>query len=122
MDRMSEPTQHSGGCHCKRVRYQVKIAADSGIACNCSMCAKKGTLLNFVGAGDFTLESGEDNLTDYQFNKNVIHHLFCKTCGVTSFARGKGPNGADMVAVNLRCLDDFEADAVKVKQHDGRAA
>ena len=33
--------------------------------------------------------SGLDDLVDYRFNKHVIHHVFCRTCGVESFARGK---------------------------------
>ena len=119
--RMTEPTLHAGGCHCQAVRYQVTIAADKAMGCNCSMCAKKGTLLSFVSPDVFTLESGEDNLTDYQFNKHNIHHLFCKTCGVTSFARGTRRDGAPMIAINVRCLDGFDLDAVTVKMVDGKS-
>lgn len=119
---MSEPQTHSGGCHCKKVRFTVNIAADSGIACNCSICSKKGSLLSFADAASFELQSGEDNLTDYQFNKNVIHHTFCKTCGVTSFARGTLPNGKPMVAINIRCLDGFDLEKVTINHHDGASA
>ena len=118
---MTEPTLHAGGCHCQKVRYEVTIAADAGMGCNCSMCSKKGSLLSFVEPAAFTLKSGEDNLTDYQFNKHNIHHLFCKTCGVTSFARGTRRDGAAMVAVNVRCLDGFDLDAVAVKMVDGKS-
>ncbi|MDO9017619.1 MAG: GFA family protein [Deltaproteobacteria bacterium] len=118
---MTEPTLHTGGCHCQKVRFEVTIAADSAMGCNCSMCSKKGTLLSFVPAAAFVLKSGEDNLTDYLFNKHSIHHLFCKTCGVTSFARGQTPDGAAMVAVNVRCLDGFDLDAVAVKMVDGKS-
>jgi hypothetical protein len=110
----------SGGCHCRKVRYEVSVDASKGIACNCSMCGKKGTILAFVPEAAFALKSGEDNLTDYQFNKHAIHHLFCKTCGVTSFARGKKPDGTAMVAINLRCLDDIELDTIAVQQVHGR--
>ncbi len=119
---MNEPQTHAGGCHCKKVRYEVKLAADSAIACNCSICSKKGALLTFADPSSFELKSGDENLTDYQFNKHVIHHLFCKTCGVTSFARGVGPDGKPMVAINIRCIDDFDLDKVAIKQHDGKSA
>ena len=68
----------------------------------------------------FTLEKGEKNLTDYQFNTKVIHHLFCKTCGVRSFGRGVGPNGP-MVAINTRCLDDVDATTLNIHHYDGKS-
>ena len=112
---------YSGGCHCGTVRYDV--AADIGevMACNCSRCAKLGWLLIFVPASDFTLKSGAQATTDYQFNKRAIHHLFCATCGIESYAHGKGPGGAEMVAINVRCLDDVDPDAFKVKTINGRS-
>ena len=69
------------------------------------MCGRTGTLLTFVPASQFKLLSGEDALTDYQFNKHAIHHLFCGTCGVKSFARGTGRDGVATVAINARCLE-----------------
>lgn len=118
---MTEPTVHGGGCHCQKVRFEVTIAADTAMGCNCSMCAKKGSLLSFVAPEAFTLKSGDDNLADYQFNKHNIHHLFCKTCGVTSFARGTKRDGTPMIAVNVRCLDDFDLTKVDVKMVDGKS-
>jgi hypothetical protein len=80
-----------------------------------------GFLLAFAPAQDFKLLSGEGATTEYQFNKHVIHHLFCSTCGVQSFARGKRPNdGADIVAINVRCVDGVDPDSLKVKKVDGR--
>jgi hypothetical protein len=114
-------TTHKGGCHCGAVRYTVEIdPAAEAISCNCSICGKTGSYLQFVPPEQFTLEQGEGNLSDYQFNKNVVHHLFCKTCGVRSFARGQGPKGP-MVAINVRCLDGVNAFEVPTKQFDGRA-
>lgn len=117
---MTEAKMHSGGCHCRKVRYDVTVAGDTAMGCNCSMCSKKGTLLTFVAEDAFTLTSGEDELTDYTFHKHHIHHTFCRTCGVTPFARGTGPDGTKMVAVNVRCLDGFDLDAVTVKMVDGK--
>jgi hypothetical protein len=113
---------HHGGCHCGAVRYTVEIdPAAQAITCNCSLCGRTGALLQFVTHDKFTLEKGEDQLTDYQFNKHVIHHVFCKTCGVRSFARGNTPKGP-MVAINVRCLDDADVFAVAAgaRQVDGK--
>lgn len=119
---MPDSKRFSGGCHCGAVRYTVRADLDMVIACNCSICSKRGWLLSFAPASAFTLEQGEGNLTDYQFNKNVIHHLFCTTCGTASFGRGTGPDGSEMVAINVRCLDGVDLDALTVTKIDGKSA
>jgi hypothetical protein len=119
---MSELKSYTGGCQCGKVRYQVEAdLAGPVISCNCSMCGRAGTLLTFVPAKQFTLLSGEDALTDYQFNKHIIHHLFCKTCGIKSFARGKGRDGGDTVAINARCLDGVDVGKLNVTPYDGKS-
>lgn len=118
---MSTTTSHKGGCHCGAVRYRVDLDLTKPvIQCNCSICSRTGTLLAFVPESSFKLEKGEQNLTDYQFNKQVIHHLFCKTCGVRSFGRGVGPQGP-MVAINTRCLDDVDANTLNIQHFDGKS-
>lgn len=119
---MSNPTTHTGGCHCGKVRYEAELdLAEPVIACNCSMCGRAGTLLAFVAEEYFRLLSGEDALTDYHFNKHVISHLFCSTCGIKSFSRGVSPAGNPMVAVNVRCLDDVDLAKLNVRQFDGKS-
>lgn len=117
---MAEANLHSGGCHCGAVRYDVTIDLSKPvISCNCSMCGRAGTLLSFVPATQFTLRSGEDSLTEYRFNRKSIAHLFCKTCGIKSFARGSMPDGTAMVAVNVRCIDGVELDKLNIQHYDG---
>jgi hypothetical protein len=93
------------------------------LRCNCSICRKARTWLVGLGAGDFRLLKGEEMLSDYQFGRKNIHHLFCKTCGIKSFGRGTGPDGKPMVAVVLNCVDDIsdaELAAVPIVYVDGR--
>ncbi len=116
---MPEPKTYSGSCHCGRVRYEVDADLSRVMACNCSICRKRGTLLAFTPVDKFRLQQGEDALADYQFNKKIIHHLFCTTCGVGSFARGRGPNGVEMIAINVHCLDDVDANKLKIEPFDG---
>lgn len=118
---MSETRQH-GGCHCGAVRYHVDIdMTATAVTCNCSICGRAGTILSFVPAAKFTLEKGEDALVSYQFNKKHIDHLFCRTCGIKSFARGKARDGGDMVAVNLRCIDDVDVSKLETTAFDGKS-
>lgn len=113
--------KHTGGCHCGKIRFEAEMEADKAMSCNCSLCAKRGSLLAFIPEEQFTLLSGEDNLTDYQFNKKVIHHYFCKTCGILPFGAGKGPDGTAMRAINVRCLDDVDPKSVTISEFDGKS-
>ncbi len=119
---MSDNKTYAGGCHCGAVRYEATTDLAQVISCNCSICQKRGHLLSFVPADAFKLRSGEDGLQDYQFNRHVIHHLFCRTCGIESFARGTAPNGAAMVAINVRCLDGIDLASITPVPFNGRDA
>jgi hypothetical protein len=118
---MSEAKTYTGGCHCGKVRYEVTTDLKAVLSCNCSICSKTGSLLSFTPADQFKLLCGDDGLTDYQFNKKRIHHLFCKSCGIRSFAKGIGPDGAEMRAVNVRCLDGVDIGALTLTHFDGRS-
>src|SRR5215470_3116288 len=113
---------YSGGCQCGKVRYEVQMDIGEVIACNCSRCGRLGSLLAFAPITQFKLLSGESDLTSYEFNKHVIQHKFCATCGIQSFAVGRNPKtGAELAAVNIRCLDGVDVDAFKVRHVDGRS-
>lgn len=118
---MAEAKTYTGGCHCGQVRYEVTVDLARVIECNCSICAKTGALLAFAPADRFRLLAGEESLTDYQFAAKRIHHLFCSRCGIRSFARGTGPDGAPMVAINVRCLEGVEPSQLTLTPFDGRA-
>jgi hypothetical protein len=117
---MATMRTYTGGCHCGEVRYEVTTDLAAVVSCNCSICTKRGLLLNFVQPECFKLHAGEDDLVDYQFNTRMIHHLFCRCCGVESFARGTAPDGSKMVAINVRCLDGLDIAALKTTPFDGR--
>ena len=110
-----------GGCHCGAVRFEAELDTSSGVECNCSYCSKAAPLLAFTGADAFRQTAGEDNLTDYRFNKEVIAHLFCSTCGVSAFGRGETPDGTQMAAINLRCVDGIDLDSLQRQRFDGAA-
>ena len=115
-----EAKSQSGGCHCGHVRYEVTTDLGKVIDCNCSICEKAGYLLTFVPTSAFKLVSGAEHLKDYQFNKKVIHHVFCDTCGTHSFARGAAPDGTEMIAINVRCLDNIDLNALTPTPFDGK--
>jgi hypothetical protein len=118
---MAEMRKHAGGCHCGAVRYEVETDLGKVVSCNCSLCQKRGSVLAFVPLSQFNLLSGENAVTDYQFNKKIIHHFFCGICGVGPFARGVAPGGAEMVAINVRCLDDVDIETLEITPFDGKS-
>ncbi len=111
--------QHTGGCHCGRVRFEVTAPAHLEVSeCNCSICSKTGFLHLIVPKSRFRLLSGEDALTTYRFNTGVARHLFCSTCGVKSFYVPRShPDG---YSVNARCLDKGTVEGMTVRKIDGR--
>ncbi|MCR4266823.1 GFA family protein [Nitratireductor sp. ZSWI3] len=113
--------RYEGGCHCGAVRYSVEVDLANPITCNCSYCSKRGSILAFAPAGNFSLEKGESSLTEYRFNTKRIAHLFCSTCGMQSFGRGAMPDGTEMVAVNVRCLDGVDPNTLTTQEFDGRS-
>jgi hypothetical protein len=110
--------QHSGGCHCGAVRFEVD--APEAIVCkdcNCSICSKAGHQHLIVPKSRFRLIRGEDSLTTYTFNTGVAQHYFCSTCGIKPFYIPRSnPDGVD---VNVRCFDQMPAN-LKIEPFDGR--
>jgi hypothetical protein len=78
-------------------------------------------VLAFTSRDAFKLNAGEGNLGEYLFNKHAIHHLFCKTCGIQSFSSAASPDGREMVAVNVNCLDGVDARSLPSEAFDGAA-
>lgn len=113
--------KHAGSCHCGKFRFEVTVDITKGMECNCSICVRKGHVLSFAPPEAFAMTAGsEDALTVYKFNKHVIHHAFCPTCGIAAFGWGTGQDGKKMYSINLRCLDDIDMTKVKISLFDGR--
>ena len=118
---MPESRKYVGSCHCGQIRYEVTTDLSPVMSCNCSICSRVGALRTFVPASQFKLLSGEDALSEYQFNKRHIHHQFCRHCGIHPFARGSTPSGDEMIAINVRCLEGVDTSSLSIKTFDGRS-
>jgi hypothetical protein len=113
--------KHTGSCHCGGIRFEVDGELDGAMACNCSICQRKGSLLWFVPREKLRLLTPEDAIATYTFNQHVIKHRFCPVCGMHPFGEGTDPKGDRMAAINLRCVDGVDLDALAVHKFDGRA-
>ena len=110
---------YQGSCHCGAVAFTVEGEPPAkAMSCNCSHCRRKGFLLTFVPAEQFTLDQGADQIETYDFNRHMIHHKFCRTCGTQAFAEGES-GGSAIRAVNLRCVPAVDVDALELEKVDG---
>ena len=108
----------SGGCHCGRVRFEVRGTPDEVSECNCSVCARKAYLHWIVPRAAFQLVAGENDLATYRFNTGVAQHHFCRHCGVASFYVPR--SNPDSIDVNARCLDGVDVAVLPRRSFDGR--
>ena len=111
---------YRGSCHCGKVRFEVEGELTQIVECNCSHCSRKGYLMWFIDTSRLRIESGQDALTTYLFNRHNIRHQFCSICGCAPF--GVGQNRAEgKGAINVRCLEGVDVKSLPVKQVDGRS-
>ncbi len=112
---------YKGSCHCGRVAFEVEGEIKGAMSCNCSICQKKGSLMWFVPRDTLHLSTPEENASTYTFNKHVIKHRFCASCGIHPYGEGTDPKGNRIAAINIRCLEDIDLASVPVTRFDGRS-
>lgn len=112
--------KYRGSCHCGQITFEAAGELTGVMACNCSMCQRKGVLMWFIPREQLTLLTPAEAMRTYTFNKHVIQHHFCPTCGIHPFGEGVGPDGKAMAAVNARCLEGIDLDALPVQHFNGR--
>lgn len=106
-----------GSCHCGAVRFRIAASITDVYRCDCSLCRMKGALMTSVHADAFTLISGADVLSEYNWNTGIARHYFCSVCGIYPFHRKRAM--PDHYGVNMNCLTGFEASDLKVRQASG---
>lgn len=113
--------QYKGSCHCGQIAFEAEGEIGEVLSCNCSICQRKGSLLWFIPRQQLRLLTEPQAMSTYMFNKHMIKHRFCPTCGMHPFGEGVAPNGQEIAAVNVRCLEGVEPESFPVKHFEGRA-
>lgn len=112
--------KYTGSCHCGAVKFEAELDLEKTMVCNCSYCSKRGFILTFTSADQFTLLTPDAPLTEYRFNTQKIKHEFCPTCGIEAFGSGTNKEGAATRMVNVRCLDGVDLDALTPARVNGK--
>jgi hypothetical protein len=118
---MSEQ-DYTGSCQCGRLAFAVAVDLDHAVTCNCSRCERLGSTFAFTPRDKFRMTAGEGASTVYRFNKEVIDHHFCPVCGIEPFGFGKGPDGAEVAAINANCLDGVDPRKLTAHHYDGASS
>ena len=108
---------YQGGCHCGAIRFTVSGELDELAECNCSICAKTGYLHWEVEPEQFSLETGDQAITNYQFGTRTAHNYFCTTCGISPFRRSR--SAPSKIDINARCLEGVTLSGIPVEFFDG---
>ena len=112
---------YKGSCHCGGIKFEVEGDLREVIECNCSICSRKGSLLGFVPQEKLKMLTPKERMSTYTFNKHVIQHHFCPTCGIHPLAKATDRSGKPMAAINVRCLEGVDLKRLEVKPFNGRA-
>ncbi|MEH6548683.1 MAG: GFA family protein [Pseudomonadales bacterium] len=112
--------KQKGSCHCGAVVFEVELAngLDNLLRCNCSLCRRKGAIMQGVAKEKFHIIKGEDVVSLYQWNTLVAKHYFCSQCGIyTHHQRRSDPS---QYGFNIACLDDYApVDSAAITLVDG---
>jgi hypothetical protein len=101
------------------VRFEVLAPAKLTLLdCNCSICCMSGYLHLLVPVKDFTLISGERQLTAYRFGTRTAEHTFCCMCGIKPFYVPRADPFSR--SINARCLDAGPGSDAEIVKFDGR--
>ena len=101
--------------------FEVEGDLKGAMECNCSLCSRKGSLLWFVPRDKMHLLTSAASIGTYTFNKHVIKHRFCPSCGIHPFAEAVDPKGNPTAAINIRCLEGIDLKSTPLQQFDGKS-
>ncbi|MDR2336335.1 GFA family protein [Diaphorobacter ruginosibacter] len=114
--------RYQASCHCGRNVFEFDGELKEALACNCSMCQRRGSLLAFVPRTALHLKTPEEASKVYTFHKHAIRHHFCPECGIHLYGEARHPKtGEAMAAVNIRCVEGLDLHTVPVREFDGRS-
>jgi hypothetical protein len=96
--------------------------------CDCSICRKRGALNHRIPKENLHLLTPWEDLVLYQWGSRTAKDFFCPTCGILPFRRPSDPTAEEILegtqpfdgwAVNVRCLEGVDLEAIPIKKIHG---
>ena len=106
------------GCHCGKLAYTVdEDPPAKAMACNCSICRRRGALHHFTTPDKFHFRGSEADVATYRWNKQIIRFEFCTTCGCALRPRHRPQrsDGRDQPALR----QGIDLDKLEISAFDG---
>ena len=110
---------HSGGCHCGRVRFEVRAPAALPVSeCNCSMCSKSG--LSASDRAQVALQAAERRRGAHRIPVQYRHGAAPLLFGLRHQIVLRAPLASRGYSVNARCLDEGTVEALEITPINGK--
>ncbi|ETS76871.1 hypothetical protein PFICI_10745 [Pestalotiopsis fici W106-1] len=113
---------YHGNCHCGAYRFEVALPKITQvIACDCSLCAKKGHLWVVPSPSEFKVTRDDGKLVKYR--SEALHNQFCNICASPVLGEHVAGPLAGKLAINARTIleiDPFEFEVANIHTDDHR--
>jgi hypothetical protein len=105
-------------CHCGAVRFEIAEAPACVAECNCSICAKLGTLWAYYPPDQVTSLGPPDQTLAYVRGDGRLEFHTCRTCGCTTHWQAIDARHATKMGVNARLMDGLTPEDVQIEHLD----
>ena len=104
-----------GSCHCQTVRLILTERPHEVIACDCSLCSRRGMLWAHYDDSQVATDGYTEG---YVWGSETIRFHHCPKCGCTTHWHSNTQLGG-RIGVNARLIDGFhEAGGASTSQYD----
>jgi len=113
--------KYQGSCHCGAIRFTYSgEEIQKGAYCNCSICVRKGALMNTepIPPKNLKIKAENDLLGIYEFETKTAKHHFCKRCGIYTFHQTRSQPG--FYRINLGCIEEIDTFSLENEIFEGK--
>ena len=106
-------------CHCGAVRFEIAEAPTYVAECNCSICAKLGTLWAYFHPDQVASSGTPERTRAYVWGDRTLEFHSCSTCGCTTHWQAIDGSNANRMGINARLMEGLTPQDVELRHFDG---